>query len=50
MEIEELYDNLAQHVRVEFPRPTQYMIDGDVFGAVTALDVVIGPRLTIICK
>ncbi len=46
----ELYDNLAQHVRVEFPRPTHYMIDGDVLGAVTGLDVVAGPRLTIIQK
>jgi diacylglycerol kinase family enzyme len=48
--IGEIYDNLAQHVRVEFPRPTHYMIDGDLFGAVTALDVVTGPRLTIIQK
>jgi len=48
--IDTLYDNLAQHVRVEFPRPTQYMIDGDILGAVTKLDVVTGPRLTIICK
>jgi len=48
--IETLYDNLAQHLRVEFSRPTQYMIDGDIFGAATVLDVVTGPRLTIICK
>ncbi len=46
--IEGFYDNLAQHVRVEFPRPTQYMIDGDVLGFVRSLDVVTGPRLTII--
>ncbi len=50
LEIADLYDNLAQHVRVVFPRPTQYMIDGDLFGAVTELDVVTGPRLTIIQK
>jgi len=45
-----LYDNLAQRVRVEFPRPTHYMIDGDVLDAVTAVEVVTGPRLTIIQK
>jgi diacylglycerol kinase family enzyme len=50
LDIEELYDNLARHVRVEFPRPTQYMIDGDIFDAVTTLDVMTGPRLTIIRK
>ena len=48
LELDELYDNLAQHVRVEFSRPSHYMIDGDVLGAVTRLDVVAGPRLTII--
>jgi diacylglycerol kinase family enzyme len=50
LELDELYDNLAQHVRVEFPRPTHYMIDGDLLGAVPRLDVVNGPRLTIIQK
>ena len=50
LELDEWYDNLARHVTVEFPRPTQYMIDGDVFGAVAALDVRTGPRLTIIRK
>ncbi|MFI5364389.1 MAG: diacylglycerol/lipid kinase family protein [Candidatus Binatia bacterium] len=48
--IDTLYDNLAQRVRVEFPRPTHYMIDGDICDAVTVLDVTTGPRLTIICK
>jgi len=28
LDIPELYDNLAQRVTVEFPRPTHYMIDG----------------------
>jgi len=46
--LDELYDNLAQHVRVEFSRPSHYMIDGDVLGVVPRLDVVTGPRLTII--
>ena len=50
MEIDELYDNLARHVRVEFSRPSQYMIDGDVLGGVPRLDVLTGPRLTIIQK
>ena len=48
--IPEMYDNLAQHVSVEFPRPTHYMIDGDVLDAVPALEVASGPRLTIIRK
>ena len=50
LELDELYDDLAQHVRVEFSRPTHYMIDGDVLGVVPRLDVVTGPRLTIIQK
>ncbi len=50
LELDELYDNLAQHVRVEFSRASHYMIDGDVLGAVARLDVVTGPRLTIIRK
>lgn len=50
LELDELYDNLARHVRVEFSRPSHYMIDGDVLGIVPRLDVVTGPRLTIIRK
>jgi diacylglycerol kinase family enzyme len=50
LEIDELYDNLARHVRVEFSRPSQYMIDGDVLSVVPRLDVLTGPRLTIIQK
>lgn len=50
LEIAELYDNVARHVRVEFSRPSQYMIDGDVLGVVPQLDVRTGPRLTIIQK
>jgi len=48
LEVDSLYDNLGQRVRVEFPRPTHYMIDGDVLGAVTRVELVSGPRLTII--
>lgn len=48
--LDELYDNLARQVRVEFSRPSHYMIDGDVLGAVARLDLVTGPRLTIICR
>ena len=50
LDVTSLYDNLAQHVRVEFPRPTHYMIDGDVLPAVSTLEIVSGPRLTIIQK
>ena len=50
LELDEFYDNLAQHVRVEFSRPSHYMIDGDVLGVVPRLDIVTGPRLTIIQK
>jgi diacylglycerol kinase (ATP) len=48
LDFADLYDNLAQRVRVEFPRPTHYMVDGDILGPVTRLEVVTGPRLTII--
>jgi diacylglycerol kinase family enzyme len=50
LEVDDFYDNLAQRVTVEFPRPTQYTIDGDILEAVTRLEVVTGPRLTIICR
>lgn len=50
LEVSTLYDNLAQRVTVEFPRPTHYMIDGDVLAAVSTLEIVSGPRLTIIQK
>ncbi len=50
LELDSLYDNLAQHVRVEFSRPSHYMIDGDVLGMAQRLDVATGPRLTIIQK
>jgi diacylglycerol kinase family enzyme len=50
LDLDDLYDNLAAHVHVEFSRPTEYMIDGDVLGAVTQLDMVTGPRLSIIYK
>ncbi len=44
------YDNLAREVRVEFARPTHYMIDGDVLEAVPRIALRSGPRLTIIRK
>jgi diacylglycerol kinase family enzyme len=50
LELDELYDNLARQVRVEFSRPSHYMIDGDVLGAVPRLELTAGPRLTIIRK
>lgn len=49
-DVDTLYDNLAQQVRVEFERPTHYMIDGDVLESVAHLSVRAGPRLTIIQK
>jgi diacylglycerol kinase family enzyme len=48
LELDQLYDNLARQVRVEFSRPSHYMIDGDVLGAVPRLELAAGPRLTII--
>ncbi|MFN8625856.1 MAG: diacylglycerol kinase family protein [Candidatus Binatia bacterium] len=50
LEVDDLYDNLAAHVHIDFARPTEYMIDGDVLGAVSQLDIVSGPRLSIIYK
>jgi diacylglycerol kinase family enzyme len=50
LELDQLYDNLARHVRVEFSRPSHYMIDGDVLGVAPRLDLITGPRLTIIRK
>ena len=50
LDVETLYDNLGRDVRVEFARPTHYMIDGDVLEAVSGLNVRSGPRLTIIQK
>lgn len=48
LEMPELYDNLAQRVRIQFRDPTPYMIDGDILGTVSSLDIATGPRLTII--
>lgn len=50
LEVPTLYDNLAARVRVEFARPTHYMVDGDVLESVSRLELRIGPRLTIIRK
>jgi len=43
-----LHDVDARHVRVEFHRPTAYMVDGDILEAVRVLDLRVGPRLDII--
>ncbi len=48
--VDTLYDNIARQVRVEFSRPTEYMIDGDVLAAVERLEMATGPRLSIIHK
>jgi diacylglycerol kinase family enzyme len=41
-------DELARHVVVELDRPTHYMIDGDILGEVTRLELSTGPRLAVI--
>lgn len=48
LQIPTLYDNLARRVFVEFDRPTQYMIDGDVLDPVARLEMQSGPVLTIV--
>lgn len=50
LELDTLYDNLAQRVRIEFSRPTEYMIDGDIMGAADQVEMATGPRLRIIHK
>jgi diacylglycerol kinase family enzyme len=50
MQIAGFYDNLAQRVRVEFPRATHYMIDGEILDSVSRVDIVTGPRLIVIQK
>jgi diacylglycerol kinase family enzyme len=45
---ENLYDNLAREVRIEFDRPTHYMIDADILGPVPSLRVTAGPRLRLV--
>jgi diacylglycerol kinase (ATP) len=45
---EGLYDNLAREVRVEFERPTHYMIDADIMGPVAALRLTAGPRVRLV--
>ena len=47
-ESEQLYDNLARRVVVEFPQPTQYMVDGEILGPTDRLIIDAGPRLGLI--
>lgn len=44
----ELYDNLAKEVRIEFERPTHYMIDADILGPVQSLTLTAGPRVRLV--
>ena len=44
----ELYDNLARVVRIEFERPTHYMIDADILGPVESLTLTAGPRVRLV--
>jgi len=48
LDLPTVYDNVARSVRIEFERPTHYMIDGDVLPPVQRLDLSSGPRLTIL--
>jgi diacylglycerol kinase family enzyme len=48
LESEQLYDNLAQRVVVEFPLPSQYMVDGEILGPVRQVTIETGPRLGMI--
>ena len=43
-----LYDNLAKELRIEFDRPTHYMIDADILGPVDRLEVTAGPRVRLV--
>jgi diacylglycerol kinase family enzyme len=47
-ESHQLYDNLARRVVVEFPVPTEYMIDGEILGPTRTLTIAAGPRLRLI--
>ncbi len=45
---EGLYDNLAREVRIEFERPTHYMIDADILGPVQSITLTAGPRVRLV--
>ena len=45
---ENVYDNLAREVRIEFDRPTHYMIDADILGPAESLRVTAGPRVRLV--
>ncbi len=45
---EGLYDNLAREVRIEFDRPTHYMVDADILGPVSSLCLSAGPRVKLV--
>lgn len=43
-----LYDNLAREVRIEFDRPTHYMVDADILGPVERIRLTAGPRVRLV--
>ena len=45
---EGLYDNLAREVKIEFERPTHYMIDADIMGPVSSITLTAGPRVRMV--
>lgn len=46
--LDTLYDNLAERFRVEFAEPQSFTVDGELFGAVPALELEAGPTVTFV--
>lgn len=46
--LDSLYDNLAQRVRIDFAEPQSFTINGDIFGPVSSLIMEPGPRVSFI--
>jgi len=46
--LDTLYDNMAQRVRVEFAEPQAFMINGDIYDSVSILSMEPGPRVAVI--
>lgn len=46
--VAQLHDALSSRATIRFPRPTRYMIDGDILEPVDAIDLEVGPRLRIL--
>jgi diacylglycerol kinase family enzyme len=46
--LDSLYDNLAQRVRIDFAEPQAFMINGDIFDPAEGLTLEPGPRVSFI--